>query len=88
MDTGPKIKSWCLALRADVKRSSLPSIPVSQLEGVLLAVASALKDGVSSPAPDVFGGQIIQTFIISPGLVVDHKLFDLPLKFVRQVIVF
>ena len=60
----------------------------SEFQRFLFECSPGIENRLSSPAPDVFRCQIIQAFMVSPGVVVDHKLVDLPLKSTRHVIVF
>ncbi len=60
----------------------------SEFQRFLFECSPGIENRLPSPAPDIFGCQIIQTFMVSPGVVVDHKLVDLPLKIPRHVIVF
>ncbi len=60
----------------------------SEFQRFLFEFSPSIENRLPSPAPDVFRCQIIQAFMVSPGVIVDHKLVDLLLKITRQVIVF
>ena len=60
---------------------------LSEVQRLLFEYSPAIKNRLASSAPHVFGGQVVQTFMISLRVVMSHKRAALSFQVTGKIIV-